>query len=134
MRPGPVGGWRVEFVVESNREGVERGYSGGPVVEVDGVSGRPRLVGLVRARDERSVSVDVGSGRGWFVPCERIAERFEQVAELVESPLERDPAWKQHWEPRSRGVATAPEQGFFFSGREVAYERVREHLAAGSGL
>ena len=40
----------------------------------------------------------------------------------------------QHWEPRSRGVATVGERGFFFSGREVAYERVRGHLVEGSGL
>jgi WD40 repeat protein/S1-C subfamily serine protease len=134
VRPGPSDSRRIEFVVASSREGVRRGYSGGPVVEIDEHSQRPRLVGIVRARDERSVTVDLDAGRGWFVPTDRIVERFEQVAEQTETPVERDPSWEQHWEPRSRGVATASDDGFFFSGRATAYERVRDHMDQGQGL
>ena len=91
-------------------------------------------VGIVRARDETSVDALDNAGAGWFVPTDCVADLIEQVAALVEAPVERDSAWEQHWEPRSRGVATSDDQGFFFAGRIEAYERVRHHLDEGSGL
>src|SRR5919198_3931085 len=124
----------VEFLVEPGRDGVRHGYSGGPVPEVAQYSRRPRLFGIVRARDELSVTVDLTAGRGWFVPVDRMAERFESVNALVETPIERSAAWDEHWEPRSRGVATAADPGFFFTGRTKAYERLRAHLERGRGL
>jgi WD40 repeat protein len=134
VRPAPVTSRRVQFVVPSTREGVRRGFSGGPVVEIDDHSRTPRLLGIVRARDETSVDALDNAGAGWFVPTDCVADLIEQVAVLVEAPVERDPAWEQHWEPRSRGVATSDDEGFFFAGRIEAYERVRRYLDEGSGL
>jgi WD40 repeat protein/plasmid stabilization system protein ParE len=134
LRPPPPDSPRVQFVVPGGREGVRRSYSGGPVVEIDERWDTPRLLGIVRARDETSVDALNNAGAGWFVPTERIAARFAQIASRVETPVERGPAWEQHWEPRSRGVATSDDAGFFFSGRVEAYERVRRHLEEGSGL
>jgi WD40 repeat protein len=134
LRPAPIGSRRVQFVVPGAREGVRRGFSGGPVVELGGPAQTPRLLGIVRARDETSVDALDNAGAGWFVPTERVAELFEEIAALVEAPVERDPAWEQHWEPRSRGVATFGERGYFFAGRVDAYARVRDHLDRGAGV
>ena len=134
LRPAPVDSRRVQFVVAGSREGVRHGHSGGPVVEIQPGSRTPRLLGIVRARDETSVDALDNAGAGWFVPTERIADRFPAVAALVESPVERDPAWLEHWQPRSRGVTTSRDEGFFFSGRHDAHERVVRHLDEGVGL
>jgi hypothetical protein len=134
LQPTPLDSARVQFVVTGSREGVRHSYSGGPVVEIHGRARTPRLLGIVRARDETSVDAFDNAGVGWFVPVERIARRFPAAAALVESPAERDPAWLQHWQPRSRGVATSRDEGFFFSGRVVAHERVVRHLEDGEGL
>jgi WD40 repeat protein len=134
LRPAAGAAQHVEFVVSGVREGVRTGYSGGPVVELQTGSSVPRLLGIVRARDESTVDAFDHAGTGWFVPVERIAERFWQVAALVETPIERSAAWTSHWQPRSRGVASSTEPGHFFSGREVACAAVREHLEQGLGL
>jgi len=89
---------------------------------------------LCGARDRQSLDLVDNAGVGWFVPVERIAERFDQVAALVESPLERGATWTPHWEPRSRGVATFAEKGFFYTGHAQAYNRLRDHLDGGAGL
>jgi hypothetical protein len=133
LRPAPPASRRVQFGVLAARDGVRPGYSGAPVVELDMRSSTPRAVGLVRARDRDSLDVLDRAGAGWLVPTERIAERFAEVACLVETPVQRDAAWESHWEPRSRGVAASTEPGFFFTGRKAAYERVREHLDADAG-
>jgi WD40 repeat protein len=134
LRPAAASAGHVEFVVAAAREGVKHGFSGAPVVELQAGRERPRMLGIVRARDPLTVDVLDHAGTGWLVPVERIAECFDKVAALVETPFERDAAWPTHWEPRSRGVATRSDHGFFFSGRERAYARVREHLDRGSGL
>ena len=128
------GSSRVQFWVDRQREGVRAGYSGGPVVEHGVTSAQPRMIGIVRARDTSSIDVLDNAGGGWFVPVERIAERFHDVANLVEAPFERGPVWNTHWEPRSRGVPTSGDFGFYFSGRHRAYNRVREHLSQPPGL
>jgi WD40 repeat protein len=125
---------RVQFVVEHDRQGVRHGHSGGPLLDLDAVQGAPRLVGVVRARDGTTVDPLDNAGVGWFVPIDVIAARFEVVRDLVESPVERDPAWARHWEPRSRGVATAREKGHYYAGYHRAYERLCAHLEQGSGL
>lgn len=134
LEPAQVSATRVQFCVLGDREGVRRGYSGGPVVEHDPLLGEPRLVGVVRGRDLRSLDAFDNAGVGWMVPVDRIAERFPRVGELVETAFERDDAWATHWEPRSRGVATLSDGGCFFSGRNQAYASVSEHLATGCGL
>ena len=134
VRPAPANSRRVQFVVLSSREGVRRGFSGGPVVEITNRLRTPRLLGIVRARDETSVDALDNAGAGWFVPIDCVAESFEQIGALIEEPFLRQPSWHQHWEPRSRGVATSKDPGFFFSGRMAAYERVVRQLDGGSGL
>ena len=42
--------------------------------------------------------------------------------------MERSPVWRQHWEPRSRGLVSAREPGFYYVGYRRAYDRVRAHL------
>jgi WD40 repeat protein len=134
LPPAPPSAQHVELKVPAAREGVEYSYSGAPVLEMPSGWRTPRLLGIVRARDPLSADAGGRAGKGWLVPIERIAECFDQVAELVETPVERDAAWLQHWEPRSRGVATHEVPGSFFSGRDRAFERVRAHLESGSGL
>ena len=131
-----AGQWsrRVQFRVSGDREGVRAGNSGAPVVEHREGIGIPRVLGIVRARDELSLDPFDRAGVGWMVPVDRIAERFDQVAALVESPIEREVSWGEHWEPRSRGVATSTDSGFFFSGRERAFACICDHLDRGSGL
>ncbi len=133
LRPAPASSGHVEFVVPAARESVMHGYSGAPVLEQAG-SSTPRLLGIVRARDPERVDSRDRAGTGWLVPMERIAERFAQVAALVETPIERSAGWTAHWQPRSRGVASAAEPGHFFSGREAACAAVGEHLRGGVGL
>ena len=125
---------RVQFAVERDRQGARHGHSGGPVLELDALETAPRLVGIVRARDESTVDLLDGAGIGWFVPIDVIAERFERVGALLETPVERAAAWGQHWEPRSRGVATSRDVGFFYAGYRRPYERLRAHLEEKSGL
>lgn len=134
LRVAHVGATRVPFGVRGSREGIRPGYSGGPVLQIASFSRTPRLLGIVRARDEHSVDELDSAGAGWLVPTELIAARFAEVASLVESPIERTASWEQHLEPKSRGVASSEDDGFFFSGRALAYKRVVEHLAHGSGL
>ena len=123
---------RVHFRVPEHRQGIQPGSSGGPVVEHGQAT--PRLIGIVRARDNTSLDAFDRAGAGWFVPIDRIASRFDSVAGLVESPIERGSDWDLHWQPRSRGVATIDDKGFFFEGRRNAYERMCEHLAGETGL
>lgn len=104
---------RVQFTVTNDRQGARHGHSGGPVLELDHLSRVPRLLGLVRARDEQSKGLVDGAGAGWLVPVERIAERFPVVRALVEAPVERSDVWRTHWEPRSRGVVHTRDHGFF---------------------
>ena len=134
LRPAAPTARRVEFVVPGSREGVRHGASGGPVVEVPSGHGTPRMLGLVRARDETTVDALDHAGTGWMIPTERIAERFEAVAALVESPVEREAAWRAHWEPRSRGVATHLDEGFYFQGRVDALAAIARHLDDARGL
>lgn len=134
LRPSPASAGHVEFVVPAAREGVKHGYSGAAVVELAAGSSRPRLLGIVRARDRESIDVLDHAGAGWLVPMERIAERFTQVAALVETPVERSPEWTAHWQPRSRGVAASSEPGHFFSGRQAACAAVGQHLQRDAGL
>jgi hypothetical protein len=129
QRGHPSERW-VQFGVVDDRQGARHGHSGGPVLELGRLSPRPRLVGVVRARDEQTRDLLDGAGAGWLVPVERIAERFGEVAALVETPIERSGAWRMHWEPRSRGVVNVSEEGFFYTGYHRAYERVRAHFAS----
>jgi WD40 repeat protein len=133
LRPAPRSARRVQFGVRDLRQGVQHGYSGGPVVEADWTT-TPRLLGIVRARDVSSTDALDKAGAGWLVPTERIAERFEAVAALVETPVERSAAWQLHWEPRSRGVVHTRDPGFFFAGRDAAYATLRGHMEDGEGL
>ena len=133
LRPAPLSARRVQFGVRDLREGVRRGHSGGPVVEA-GWTTTPRLLGIVRARDLTSTDAFDKAGAGWLVPTERIAERFDAVAGLVETPVERSTAWQRHWEPRSRGVVQARDPGFFFAGRSEAYATLRGHMEDRGGL
>jgi WD40 repeat protein len=128
LRPAPRSAGHVEFVVPAAREDVEHGFSGAPVVVLQSGSDTPRLLGIVRARDPERVDVLDRSGTGWLVPTERIAERLGKVAELVETPVESSSTWRQHWEPRSRGVVSANDRGFYYAGHRRAYERLRAHL------
>lgn len=43
--------------------------------------------------------------------------------------LAHDPEFKRHWDPRSRGVALATEEGDRFRGRDAALSRIRSWLA-----
>lgn len=133
LRHAPASARRVQFGVRDLREGVHRGYSGGPVVEVSWTTA-PRVLGIVRARDTTSIDALDSAGAGWLVPMERIAERFEAVARLVETPVERSDAWHLHWEPRSRGVVQAHDSGFFFAGRSEAYAALLGHMEDSVGL
>lgn len=114
LAQAPPSARHIEVKLPIAREGIEHGYSGAPVIELPPGRGLPRLLGIVRARDPLSEDPGGRAGRGWFVPMERIAERFAQVADLVETPIERDGAWLGHWEPRARGVATTRDQGVLF--------------------
>jgi len=119
----------VQFVVQSDRQGARHGHSGGPALESEGPARSPRAFGIVRAIDRHATDERGNSGAGWLVPMDRIAERFEAVAKLTETPVERLAAWREHWEPRSRGVVSAAERGFYYSGHRTAYDRVLGHLA-----
>lgn len=127
LRAGPPDADFVEFVVPGAREAVHQGFSGAPVLRVAN-NEPPRLLGIVCARDPARVDVSGSSGAGWLVPVDRIAQRFPSVAELVETPVEHSPSWLAHWEPRSRGVVSAAEPGFFYTGNRDAYVRLHAHL------
>jgi hypothetical protein len=131
LPPAPASAQHLEIKVPAAREGIEHGYSGAPVIEFEDGWRSPRLLGIVRARDPHSEDAAGRAGSGWVVPVERIAERFEAIAALVEEPWEREPAWDAHWEPRSRGVVSRGEHGDFFSGRERALHCLMEHLRTG---
>ena len=111
LQPAPASSQHVEFKVPAAREGIEHGFSGAPVIDLQGPSATPRLLGIVRARDPQRVDVLDKAGTGWLVPIERIAERFPQVEALIETPIERSPGWTTHWQPRSRGVASFRDPG-----------------------
>jgi Trypsin-like peptidase domain len=134
LQPAPGSAQHVEFKVPAARESVEHGFSGAPVIELQDPSATPRLLGIVRARDPERVDVLDRAGTGWLVPIERVAERFAQVKALIETPIERSPAWMTHWQPRSRGVASSRDTGQFFSGRHAACTAVARHLQGGPGL
>ncbi len=132
-----VAGSRSEPLVQVNviedRQGLWSSHSGGPVVEhVAGLT--PRVVGVLRARDTRSVDGGDRAAVGWMVPIERAAERFDEVRALTDTPVQREEAWAAHWQPRSRGVVSIGDEGDFFSGRKLACERLSEHLREGRGL
>ena len=134
LPPAPASAQHLEIKVPALREGIEHGFSGAPVIEYEFGWRSPRLLGIVRARDPTSEDAVGRAGSGWVIPVERIAERFDAIAALVEEPWEREPAWHAHWEPRSRGVVSHREHGDFFSGRERALDCLMEHLRAGAGL
>ena len=134
MRPAPLDSAGVPFSVTQGREGVRHGYSGGPVVELAPHLLAPRLIGLVRARDETSVDAFDNAGVGWFVPMDSIAERFDSVRQMLELPFEQTAPWQELWEPRSRGVAKPADTGFFFTGRSGAYNAVWRHAEGGRGI
>ncbi len=126
---------RTGFEVPNARQGVRVGDSGGPVVEIPAIGRQsPKLLGIVVGRAGDAIDAGDNAGFGWLVPVDAIASRFADVAELVETPVERDPRWTEHWEPRSRGVVLPTEPGYFFTGQLAAYNAVRDHLDAGSGL
>jgi WD40 repeat protein len=126
---------RVSFEVLGDRQGISEKHSGGPALAVDPLdrTTHPRTFGIVRSIDRTTRGGGDSAEVGWLVPMDRIAERFEQVAELLETPIERSLTWHNHWEPRSRGVASHEVPGFFHKGYRGAYHGVLQHLEARDG-
>jgi len=109
----------VQIDPEGDGWAIEKGFSGGPVWDVD----QKAVVGLTVAKDAHRV----GHMLSMAYLCELwppLNDRLSAVPPAREEDL-------SHWWPRARGLSGAHEQGWLFRGREKALTEIVEWLREG---
>jgi len=116
---GPGAEWVQLEAAQVTGHRIEQGFSGAGV-EADG-----KVIGIVVAEDSAAEAKVA-----WMLPLATIAALWPQLNALLPGSLELDPAFVQHFEPRSRGVQRTSQRGWFFTGRTAALTELAAWLAS----
>jgi hypothetical protein len=120
-REGVGAAWRSLLTDDRGRK-IGPGFSGGAVWDET----LQYFVGMVVNREKGNEGY-----RSFFSPSEELLRLWPKLDRVVRSPFEISSEARDHWLPRARGVTSAAESGWYFTGRDVAIDELTSAVRIG---